>query len=168
MIFEGVTSDEVRTLAIVVGALAHGAYSNARKTVPLKEEVITSNNGSQMMFAVWLAGIAIGLSAAISLTVLGAIKLFDGDPPDFYFWSQPVLAAVAGAAYSHAAILRAKDAGLSRVDVVITIIAPIFIFWLIFAKPKAAPERPPYIPASGPVWILIALCAVAAFFHLYI
>lgn len=157
------TSDGVRTLAIVAGALAHSAYSNARKTVPLKGETITSNGGSRMMFAVWLAGIAFGLSAAISLSVLGAIKLFDGNPPDFFFWSQPVLAAVAGAAYSHAAILRAKDAGRSRVDVVITIIVPVFILWLIFARPKEAPERPPYVPASDPARVAIALCAVAAF-----
>ena len=165
MTFEDVTSDGVRTLAILAGFLAHGIYSNARKTVPLKEEVITSNSGSRMIFVVWLAGIAFGLSAAISLTVLGAIKLFDGNPPNYYFWSQPVLAAVAGAVYSHAAILRAKDAGLSRAEVFITAI-PVFILWLIFATPKEAPERPAYVPASVPARIFIAMCAVAAFYSL--
>lgn len=113
------------------------------------------------MYMIWQAGIALFLTAATSLFLIGAFKLFENGAPETYFWAVPALFAAAGAMYSYAAIQRARDAGRTRRFALLGIV-PIGNLWLLFSPPKAAPERPPYVPSSGSIRIVIGLCALVA------
>ncbi|MBD1548746.1 hypothetical protein [Roseibium aggregatum] len=163
MTYEFLTSRGVLFLSLIFGFFAYTAYGYLRKTGPLNEETITSNGGSRMMYVVWQAVIPLVYVGLVALSVLGSVKLFEGNPPASYFLSQPVLSAIAGAVYSRAAILRAKDAGFSRGGALLGIV-PFANIWLMVAPPKEAPERPPYVPAAVPARVLIILCAIAVFF----
>lgn len=144
-------------LAIVIGFFAHALYENTTKTVPLAREPVTTNNGSIMMYVVWLAAIAVGTTAAI-LGLIWVMVRQGSITETQYLWTIASIYALAGALYNRAAIYRARDAGRSRGFALLAIV-PIANLWVLFASPKAASERPGYTPAATPLRILVGLAA---------
>jgi|GEM_PF-2678821 len=147
-------------VSLLCGLFGYAAYDNWRKKGPLAEETITSNTGSIMMYIVWLACISVAGSLAVALVKTVAILWFAPEQGlRIYLFGASVLVFLFGALYARVNLMRAKDAGKSRGFALLGLV-PLANFWLMFAPPKPAPERPPYVPRA--VWARVAIGLIAA------
>ncbi len=152
--------DGIIYLALFLGFFGHAAYENSTKAGPLAQEPINSNAGSIMMYLVWLAAIAVGTTLAVGVLIWLMIH-FGGATDALYMWTVGAIFALCGALFNRAAIYRARDAGRSRGFALLAII-PFANLWLMFASPKVASERPPYVPAATALRFVIGFAAFAA------
>ncbi|GAB4532790.1 MAG: hypothetical protein Tsb0019_34440 [Roseibium sp.] len=147
-------------VSLLCGLFGYAAYDNWRKKGPLAEEAVTSNAGSIMMYLVWLACISVTGTLAVALVKASATLGFTPEQGlAIYLAGASVVVFLLGALYARVNLMRARDSGRSRGSALLGLV-PLANFWLMFAPPKPAPERPPYVPQA--VWARVAIGLAAA------
>lgn len=156
---ETIVSQPMLTAILCIGFLFYLTYRIASGTGPSSKDPIYSNNGSTMMYAVWISGATLIMSAGSLFLSTVALSAFTFSPPEWFFLSFPLLFAAGGGVLAHAAMLRAKDAGVSKGFAFIALI-PLVNLVLLFATPAASPTRPAYRPKNRALRIIIGLFAI--------
>lgn len=144
--------------AMALGFLGFVFADQMMNPKPIESLEINTNIGSLMSYMLIVTVTIAGYFLANLLVLAGGARLYPTGAPTYYIALFPLASLLCGAILGYAAILRATDAGKSRLFACLGLI-PIANLVLLSAEPKQSANRPDYVPSNKFLRIFIGLSA---------